>query len=430
MRQNAKGVKLKNQKIAVIGAGITGLSAAKLFDRTDKVTIYESCGKVGGIARPKLVDGIAYHTVGGHCFNSKYPEVLDFVFNFILPEKFWHKVNRKAVIDFGRYQIPYPIEYSLNEIYKNDPEFAKNILKDFIIAQNDKKDSESLEDWFINNFGGTLAKKYFIPYNEKIWGIEASNMNYNWVKDKIPLPDIDKFLNGLFTNTKDNMPHVSFYYPSGNSQSQFIEKLSAGLDICLNTEVTRIIRTKRNTFKLYGDYYLGEFDQLISTIPLNALTKKIQDCPKNILEYSKKLKYNKITTMLWKSTPTNNTWTYLPSNSHKIHRMIHIGNFFNPTNDSVTITEALGVVSYEEMINQGKEITQLISPLDYHVSNHAYVVNDQNIIEARECIHGYVKSMNIYSIGRFGSWDYHNMDICIKQALDLFQNLRGNLSAF
>ena len=46
------------------------------------------------------VNGVTYHTVGGHCFNSKYEDVMSFVFN-LLPQKEWHKVKRFFIYKFG-----------------------------------------------------------------------------------------------------------------------------------------------------------------------------------------------------------------------------------------------------------------------------------------------------------------------------------------
>lgn len=68
-------------KIGIIGAGISGMSVARLLKDCFEVEILEKETFVGGIARTKDVNGVAYHVVGGHCFNSIYPDVLDFVFN-------------------------------------------------------------------------------------------------------------------------------------------------------------------------------------------------------------------------------------------------------------------------------------------------------------------------------------------------------------
>src|SRR5690554_5990806 len=98
-------------KVAVLGAGISGLSIGRQLMRKFDVEVLEMKGEHGGIARTTDVDGIAYHTVGGHCFNSKYKDVIDFVFQEVLPIENWHKVKRLSKIKFHNFEIPYPIEF-------------------------------------------------------------------------------------------------------------------------------------------------------------------------------------------------------------------------------------------------------------------------------------------------------------------------------
>ena len=88
------------KKIGIIGAGISGLSIAKLLSEKFDVEILEKNNHIGGIATTKTTNGITYHTVGGHCFNSKFQEVLDFVFEKILKQHEWHLVNRNASYNF------------------------------------------------------------------------------------------------------------------------------------------------------------------------------------------------------------------------------------------------------------------------------------------------------------------------------------------
>lgn len=67
-------------KIGVLGAGISGLSISKLLQKHFEVEILEKNEVCGGIARTKDIDGITYHKIVGHCFNTKNKEVLDFVY--------------------------------------------------------------------------------------------------------------------------------------------------------------------------------------------------------------------------------------------------------------------------------------------------------------------------------------------------------------
>jgi protoporphyrinogen oxidase len=408
-------------KIAIIGAGISGLSAGKLLkEKGFDVTIFEHNIVVGGIARTKYVNDAAYHVTGGHCFNSKYSEVLDFVFKKVMPIENWHKVQRKSHINFKSHFVSYPIEYAMKEIADFDLELATNMVKDYF--DTGTEDRSNLANWFRTKFGRTLAEEYFIPYNEKIWNQKAEDMLPDWVEDKLPLPDKSGFAKALLKSNTDTMSHSSFYYPNSNNQNSFIDSLAENLNIKFDYPVNSV---KRDSGKwLINDEH--HFDIVINTSPLNIFPRIINDCPSVILEAASLLKYNKVTTMIWKTHGTQDTWTYYPQKDSLFHRHIHLGNFFVPQ-QNLSITEAVGEHSYETMVNEGEGFDYLIEPLDYHVSDHAYVVFDHNYKNSRKVVMDYIQSQDgLYTLGRFGEWEYYNMDICIKSAMRLVDEIFVN----
>jgi len=404
-------------KIIVIGAGISGLSIARMLNKFHEVEILESSLEIGGIAKTEIIEGITYHKIGGHCFNSKYKEVMDFVFSF-MPREEWHLVDRNARINFKDYEITYPIELAVNEIYQFDKDLAFEIAKDFFSA-NDDGLYKNLEEWFRKKFGNKLAEIYLIPYNTKIWGKSPSEMSHEWVVDKLPNPNLKSFFEALLETKKDIMPHSSFYYPNSNNQETFFKKMSDGLKIKCGIKVNKI--SKRENKWILNEEYIA--DLVISTMPLNILPNIIDNVPNKIIDYSKLLKYNKISTMLWESKPTNKTWTYQPLKEAIFHRYIHIGNFFKPQKN-YTITESLGERTFEEMSNEGLKDSFLIRPIAHNISDHAYVVFDENRQAAIDEIQKFLDEIGFISLGRFGQWDYFNMDICILQSMKIFEKIK------
>jgi protoporphyrinogen oxidase len=411
---------MKN-KLGIIGAGISGLSVGRLLKDDYDITILEKNDICGGIARTKTINGKTFHLTGGHCFNSKYQEVLDFVFKEVMPKEDWNLIPRKANIILKNLDLNYPIEFSIKDIYSKDPELAKNIIKDFI--QSDESECDNLHDWFINNFGKTLADIYFIPYNEKIWKMDSKKMSPLWIEGKIPQPDKDSFINGLMSNETDKMPHRYFHYPKSNNQNTFIDSLESkikdNIKYNLGVESIEKINNKWVVNKKY------EFDELISTVPLNSLKNIIFSDNSEIFQEFNKLKYNKVSTLFWENDGNvKQTWTYTPDADSIFHRHIHIGNFMVPSQNT-TITEAIGEYTKEEMIIAGKKFNYLKKPLDHHVSNHAYVVYDKNYSKSRTAILNYLKKIGLHTLGRFGEWEYYNMDVCIKSSIELSKKLKG-----
>lgn len=71
------------------------------------------------------------------------------------------------------------------------------------------------------------------------------------------------------------------------------------------------------------------------------------------------------------------------------------------------------------MIQAGSTDPFLNSALGHNYEELAYVVFDNNYTKATTLIKEYLKEIGIYTLGRFGEWQYYNMDVCIKKAIDL-----------
>ncbi|MFT6443350.1 MAG: protoporphyrinogen oxidase [Salibacteraceae bacterium] len=402
-------------KIGIIGAGISGLSVARLLCGNNDVEILEKSSETGGIAKTRMVDGVPYHMIGGHCMNLKNQVVRDFVYE-VLPEDNWHSLTRVAKISFRGNLIDYPIEFSIPQIAKFDEDLAFEMTKDFLSTKERKV--ENLDDWFRMSFGDTIAREYMIPYNQKIWGKPLSEISPSWVEGKLPIPNKKQFFKSLFGVEKDKMPHAEFFYPNNDEPNQLIRALGVGLNISLDYEVVDL---KRSGLKwiVNGDKV---FDTIISTMPLNLVHNLLNDTPEIVKKSSGLLRYNSITNMLWETAGTKATWTYFPEPSTIFHRHIHIGNFL-VEKSNYTITEALGNIPRDIMEREGAKIEYLKEPLDYHQSDHAYVVYDHNYDASVKAIKDYLDSLGIYTLGRFGEWEYYNMDICIESAMRLAEKI-------
>lgn len=224
------------------------------------------------------------------------------------------------------------------------------------------------------------------------------------------------------------MPHSRFYYPKSNNQNTFIDALAEGINVKLNSPVVTIEKAGE-VWTINGCH---EYDIVINTSPLDCLYEKLSGIPACVKEASRKLKYNKVSNVLWKTKPLDNTWSYYPASDIRFHRVINIGTFFTP-NKNYAITEIIGDVDYDEFIEEGKKLDFLIEPLAHNISDHAYVLFDQNFQTSKLVITDYLKEIGLYTLGRFGEWDYYNMDICIQKAMDFAESIQkqyGELNAY
>ena len=86
------------ERIAVIGAGVSGMTTAHLLKDKAKVVVFEKEGKSGGLIKCRRVNGNLFHTCGGHVFNSKRQDVLDWFWSKFNRDKEFSKADRNSVV--------------------------------------------------------------------------------------------------------------------------------------------------------------------------------------------------------------------------------------------------------------------------------------------------------------------------------------------
>lgn len=77
-------------KYAVIGGGISGLSVANMLKEKHDVIVFEAASRPGGMVKCDVVDGNLFHRTGGHVFNTKRKDVMDWFWSFFNKEKAIH----------------------------------------------------------------------------------------------------------------------------------------------------------------------------------------------------------------------------------------------------------------------------------------------------------------------------------------------------
>lgn len=122
------------KRIAVIGAGVSGMSTAHFLNDKYEVVVYERNSSPGGLIRCERINGSLFHTCGGHVFNSKRQDVLDWFWSLFTRENEFTKTDRNSCVFMDKGDsslehdnIPYPIE---NHMYLFNDEIQKKFYED------------------------------------------------------------------------------------------------------------------------------------------------------------------------------------------------------------------------------------------------------------------------------------------------------------
>lgn len=406
-------------KIAVIGGGISGLSIAQCLNERFEVKVFEKDTKPGGLIKCYKINGNLYHRVGGHVFNSKYKEVLDWFWRFFDKETEFTKAKRNAIISMTDGSlVEYPIE---NHVHQMNEAIIKSFINDLLEISNHKKEAPlNFDDFLRTRFGDTLYNLYFKPYNEKIWGKDLKKVPISWLKGKLPMPTVAEMLFNNFNHINEtNMVHNTFYYAKNNGSQFLANRLAEKLDITINTEITKIEKTE-NKWKV-NDF---ECDKVVFCGNIKDLPSLVSD-DINLAYYItqiNELEYHGTTSVLCEIEKNPYSWVYTPSSEYLSHRLICTGNFAKSNNalDNTTATiEFTDYISKEAIMGNLKKIPFSPKYIAHHYTEFTYPIQNNATRALLKDIKTQIEPKGLYLLGRFAEWEYYNMDTAILAALNL-----------
>ncbi|TMA21975.1 MAG: NAD(P)/FAD-dependent oxidoreductase [Deltaproteobacteria bacterium] len=175
---------MKPPKVAVIGAGPAGLTAAYLLSKERiAVTVIEADPKlVGGIARTASYKG--YHfDIGGHRFFSKSKEVED-LWTELLPKDLLERPRSSRIFYRGKF-FAYPLKAVEALLKLGILESILCVLSYLKARLFPVRNPKNVEDWVSNQFGKRLYGIFFKTYTEKVWGMPCREISADWAAQRI-----------------------------------------------------------------------------------------------------------------------------------------------------------------------------------------------------------------------------------------------------
>lgn len=407
----------------VIGAGVSGLSAARMLaERGCDVVVLEKASRVGGLVKCDVVDGVLYHRVGGHVFNSRRADVLEWFWKHFDRERDFHKAIRHAVVSLADgVNVDYPIE---NHLYQMPVDMRHAVIADLMeIQRGGYKDSSNFDEFLRHRFGMTLYNEYFAPYNRKIWGRSLTDVPLAWLEGKLPMPTVPEIMEANISREGEmKMVHSSFWYPLHGGSQFPVDVLAEGLDVRCNVDVACMER-RAGKWLVEGE----EFDRVIYTGNARLLPETVcGECDlSSHAEAVKQLEYHGTTSVLCEIDKNPYSWIYMPGGAHESHRIICTGNF-SPYNDNRERSTA--TVEFSRKMSRG-EIEQQLARIPFHpayIAHHweecTYPVQTGSTKGIIDGLKAALRPHGFYLLGRFAEWQYYNQDAAIGAALDLFNS--------
>ncbi len=406
------------KRIAIIGAGVSGLTMGRLLAPRATVTIYESDSRPGGLIKCDRVEGSLFHTCGGHVFNTRRQEVLDIFWSLFDRERDFVKADRNSAVSMpDGAEIPYPIE---NHAYMLDDDTLHAVIADVARMRAEADEPRNFEQFLRKQFGPTLYDLYFGPYNRKVWRRDLSSVPLSWLEGKLPMPTPEEIIYNNIRRVKEKaFVHSTFYYERRDGSQFLADTLAQGLDIRYNTPVETLTLTPQGSWDINGTPYdtvifcgnIRQLPSMLRGLDISGYTSDIES-----------LESHGTTSVFCEIAPNPYSWIYLPDSRYDAHRIICTGNF-SATNNApghMTATvEFTDSISHDEILRQlpsipfsPRYITHRYNPCTYPIQH----TDTRNMISS---LCDRLAPAGLYLTGRSALWEYFNMDVAMDSAIRL-----------
>jgi len=419
---------MTDKRIIILGAGLSGLSAAwHLQKKGIDCPVFEAQDQPGGLCRSKEADGFVFDYCG-HLLHFKHEYTFRLVKNLLGDNLCRHK--RDSRIYFDSQFTPYPFQANL---YGLPPAIVKECLAGFIekgkAGKRGGKAAMNFRDWIYLNFGKGIARYFMIPYNTKFWGLPPQRITCEWLDDFIPVPSLDQVIEGAIGQSREEFGYNrQFWYPKKGGISVLARALAGQLkNVHLNSKVVAIDPVKKEVS--FSSGRREGYDLLISTIPLPEMPGLIKEMPVPARRLFSRLRWISIFNlnlgiegMDW----DRKHWVYFPQPDLSFFRAGFFHNF------SRTLAPRGKGSMYVELSHHpdtipdiNRTIARLEKDLkktsllnsrarvvcrDVNRIKYAYPVYDRNYGKARKGIVDFLSGNKIIPAGRYGAWRYLSME--------------------
>jgi protoporphyrinogen oxidase len=419
-----------NSKVIIIGGGLAGLSTA-YFLKQKKInfSLFEKNNECGGLCRTVKSNNFKFDYTGHllHLSDKNIENTVKKLLNQNLD-----KLTRSSWIFSSNTYTRYPFQshtYGLPENVRK--ECLMGYLEAYFNRNKSKKvDVKKFKNWVMYYFGAGIAKYFMYPYNEKLWAVSADKLTSTWMKGYVLKPSLDEIIQGTFSDTENNVGYNAyFYYPKKNGIQSLIDNFenNIGENIFKNCPVQKINIKKR---EVVVNGKINNYSMLVTSMPLKELILDIiEDVPEKIRDCAKLLKANTVLNINLgvNRNITDKHWIYFPEKKYVFYRIGFNSNFAGdiaPKNSCSIYTEVSfmqdiddkNYVKYarqvaHDLINANilskKDLIKAIVPLKIYP---AYVTYDKYRDESVDAILSFLRKNEIYSIGRYGKWEYSAME--------------------
>jgi protoporphyrinogen oxidase len=408
----------------IVGAGISGLAAAAALG--DDYLILEGDTEIGGYCKTVKRAGFVWD-YSGHFFHFKHPDIEQHLRERMRDQRVL-RVNKRSYIQYQGELIDFPFQKNIHQLSKAE---LIECLHDLYFAGRDAAPPTNFKDMLYARFGRGISEKFLIPYNEKLYACDLSQLDIDAMGRFFPHASVAEIIRNM--REPDNSSYnQTFTYPEGGA-IEYVHALARDVDaqrISLGESLqaldlqAHVARTSRRELR---------YKRLISSEPFMRFAARTGlDHDAQAFSWNKVLVFN---LGFDKKGPEGVHWIYFPDRTLSFYRVGFYDNIFGSERMSLYVEVGLAADARVDRDALQKRVLadlRKASIITDHqlVADHAVVMDPAYVhITARSNaevarLKARLAQHDVYSIGRYGSWTYCSIEDNIVEARALAKELR------
>lgn len=271
------------QGIAILGAGLAGLAAARRLRAAGvEAEVYEAEAEVGGRARSTASDGCTFDQ-GPHVSFTRneaikallaaagpYSEKQSVLLNR------WRQLWLKQPVQCHMFGLP--------------PEIVEDCIVSFAEGRPVQTAGAfaSYAQWCEAGLGKAISETFTHRYTRKYWTTEAQNMTADWVGGRVYRPSLREMVAGALRDTPADQHYIThFRYPVRGGFGAYVAALEPSKAIHLEHRLVEVDFRKRAL--LFANGRRCHYQRLISSLPLPDLIECDAGAPQDVHEAAREL---------------------------------------------------------------------------------------------------------------------------------------------
>jgi protoporphyrinogen oxidase len=407
----------------IIGAGISGLATAAALGEDQDYLILERDAEIGGYCKTVRRDGFTWD-YSGHFFHFKHPEIEAWL-RARMPGENVRAVEKKSFVRYADRLVDFPFQKNIHQLPQQD---FVDCLYDLYFRAGAATDERSFKDMLYARYGRSIAEKFLIPYNEKLYACDLATLDRDAMGRFFPHANLDDIIRNM--KQADNTSYNStFTYPEGGAISYVralasavkTDAISTGEPLVALDLPSKTARTSKREIR---------FERLVSSAPFDKLAA-LSGLPHDpsVFTWNRVLVYN---LGFDRKGPKDVHWIYYPDRATCFYRVGFYDNIFDSPRMSLYVEIGLPKSGGElppvervlaDLRREGVLTDQQLVAQHSVVMDPAYVHITQRSIAERRRLGELLAAHQVHSIGRYGGWTYCSIEDNIVEARALVLKL-------